>query len=796
MSVHGIRPSSVPGYLSLLSKGLTGLFFVALLYACQDAPPTTPDTPRPQFDISDGSTGGNPDFFFGSPLSETPQPGDENFDDGAANEVLVPFVRVCETVDVDDPDTPDNIEDHTGCLTDVTAAVTGSDTGLAMTFDADTELYKVNWKTDELVEDVEYRIEVWGVGFPVDDRDELLNTTFADDHPILPGQPRWLFGWRDIDNSPSTASCDGTEEFCLVNYGQTLPVKVRIEDFVFCPSTRNCAVQFVAEGVDANLEATLEQDDVASSVQLFIPGQDGTDFALAFEPCSADEEADVDAAIDLPTFGPCLETVTPPDPIELTEPATLSYCLEVDEAALEAELAVPETQLDLLKVHHFSTGGDPTGPITQVEAWPEVAPACGEPTSGGLASAGAPEGLLGRALALGERAVSLFRPQRLVALDQGGGGEGFDLNSFFKLALPAKFEYENPDDDFQTGLAGEPFTLRAKVTDLNGDPVLGARVGWEVISSPGGDATVETSPVSTTESGISETTVTLSETEGDNVFHATGHGIADERETGCINPDTGEDWRCNGPRDIFDPFQPNNTALDGGVEVIPDGTRLPFTVFGCIQGRGTPTVDGTLAEGEWTCANSTTFPVNLSGGSTVDATLFWMNDDENFHLAVSVPGTDRENALRFEWDSDGDDVVGLEEGESQTGSRDLADDVWEFEPDAGPTDKFIDEKCADSGQSSCGQNDDEFGGGNQTVATFDNTQGDVTVYEMSHPLTTGDTCTKTGKKGCGTAEGEFIDLEVAASDMAGFFLTLRLGSGAQGNTQWPGFLEYMKVTIK
>ena len=58
------------------------------------------------------------------------------------------------------------------------------------------------------------------------------------------------------------------------------------------------AVQFVAAGSNANLQALLPVSSGAPSAQLFIPGQTGTDFALAFEPCSAPEDAAVNAAID------------------------------------------------------------------------------------------------------------------------------------------------------------------------------------------------------------------------------------------------------------------------------------------------------------------------------------------------------------------------------------------------------------------------------------------------------------------------------------------------------------------
>lgn len=755
---------------------LLGLALVALASACQDSTPTDPDVSGPQFDISEARIGdGNPDFFFASPLATDPQPGDANYDEGAAHELLVPYLRVCET---------DGSSDPSGCTADVTEEITGEAGGLPLVYDADAELYQGNLSTRAFQEGTDYRIEIWGL---------TLETGSSSERAAV--DPRWLFGWRDLSNSPSTASCDGTEEYCLINYGQTVPVKVRIEAFVFCPVSRDCAVQFVSSGVDANLEALLGPDALASSAQLYIPGQDGTDFPLAFEPCNASEEARVAGAVDIPTFGPCLKTVTPPTDISLVEPVVVSLCEQIDEGALGLGLADPSSQLEQLTLHHFDTDGDPAGPVVQVEAWPH-AHRCASSTSGGLAMEGSPEGLASLARAVGGRLLSWVRPRSLVALDVGGGGIGFSIKSFYKLGLPAKFEYETVGDRDQTGRAGDPYVLRAKVTDLLGGPVWNARVRWSVDSSPGGDAAVSATPVLTGSDGISEAEVVLSATEGDNVFHASGRGIADAREASpsgesCTLPGGAPgEAACNGPRESFDPFFPLNEfqdgVADGSLETLPEGTRLEFTVFGCAPGRGTPeAVDGHLAEGEWSCAKTTTFPVNLSGGSTQEATLFWMNDDESLHLAVRVPGAERRNALRIEWDNDGDGTP-----------RELGDDIWEFDPGSGPGDGFVDEQCAGSSQSSCGLEDGEFGGAAQTVAAFDNSRDGATVYEISHPLSTGDTCTVGGRKGCGTALGEGIDLDVASGDVPGAMFTLQLGNGAQGNTQWPAFLEYFPIEIR
>jgi hypothetical protein len=556
-------------------------------------------------------------------------------------------------------------------------------------------------------------------------------------------------------------------------------------------------VQFVQAGVDANLEAVLGPDAFASSVQLSIPGQPGTDFPLGLEPCTLSEIAAVKAYSAIPTFGPCLKTVTAGAPVALTEPARISYCVELNEAEIEAALAFPATQHDLVGVHHFSTGGVPGGPIQSMEAWPHVAALCEDPTSGGFASNDAPQGFLGLAQATGKRLLSFFGPEPLVALDVGGGGEGFKLWSFYMLGLPTKFEYLSPGDASQRGIAGGEHTLRARATDADGNPVRGAKVGWSMISSPGGAGVLAFSDT-TDQSGLSVATVRLSATEGFNVFHASGRGIADPRDAGCTLFGGGAGAAtCNGPLASYDPFQPIASARDSGVVGIPEGTRLPFTVYGCAQGRGTATPDGVLSAGEWDCANSTNFPVNLSGGSTVQATLYWMNDAANFHVAVRVPGTARENALRIDWDSDGDAPAGTAEGASYAAAREAGDDVWEFVPPASALDRFIDVGCSGSSQSGCGSSDAAFGGAPQTVAAFNNTAGGSTTYEISHPLSTGDLCTKADpRKGCGALLTKPIDLDAAVGSTPGFFVTLRLGSGAQGNTQWPGFLRFMKVVIR
>lgn len=744
-----------------MTRAIVAVLSFGLLVACQDAPPTTAlPLSGTSFHISEARSGGNPDLFFGTPLATNPQPGDANFDVGGSNGALVPFVRICET---------DGAPSAAGCLTDVTLQVTGSPTGLSMSYSSGSELYSTNWQTKQLVVGKDYRVEIWGIAFSTTAERAALD-------------PRWLFGWRDVSNSPSVSSCNGTDPICLINYGQTIPVKVRIEQFAFCPTTRNCATQFVAAGTNANLEAQLNVGTGAPSAQLFIPGQTGTNFALSFEPCSAAEDATVSSAIDVPTFGPCIKTETNFTGL-LGTPAIVSLCDELDPSGFGL---APE-QLEQLALHHFSND------LTSIQALPE-AWQCGTPTSGALASSG-PKGVLWLAQALRDRVLDWVTPRPLMAaatmIDRGGGGQTPAIFSFFKLALPAKFEYEFPTDASQSGTAGASHVLRARVTDLLGEAVKNARVRWLAVTPPSDGATVLGSapigPTYTDISGIAQNTVQLSSSPGSNVFYAYGRGIADNRTTGCtIPPSTSAS--CDGPRATFDPFLPLHIPeFDlSGTELpvdLPLGTRLRFAVSGtppgpppCTIGSGAAVVDGNFSSAEWACAKTYSFTANVSGGST-PAVLYVMNDAANLYLAVRLQRSpaDKVNTLQFNFDNNNSwNALG------GTGAAQTGDDVLSLDAITGFKDAFLTQKCTNSSQSSCWSTDASDGATNDGIGAFKN-DGVFTTYEVSHPLNTADNA---------------HDYSLVAGAKVGLFLTLQTGSGATGNTQWPGFRKYQEIKIE
>ncbi len=750
------------------------LLSTSVLFACQDEQSTPlPDAPSVVFAISDGAHDGNPEFFFFPPLVGSPS-GTEYFGDNAFNPDLAPFVRICE-LNVGEPVTGPEPEPE--CVADV-----GPD--LPMTVDFTNELYKVNWKTSD---------------FPLD-----TNTHYR--VQVMVGSST-VVGFRDVDPDPGppVASCTD-EPYCQFNYGNTIPIKVRIEALAFCPPGVTCQTKSFSldGGVSFDLETTF------GTTLLDIPDQttltsSGT---VTFQECDVYVDDDPSIQFDLPTFGTCLETDILTDDFNpvLEVTATISLC-DLDFHALGLTAA----QAGDLRVHHFRGDGG-------IEAL-HPADNCGEFAS---LPSNASQGLASR---IRDKVLSLFTPSTLMASGavghrSGGGGGLTTFGSKFMLALPGKIDFVNAADATRVAPAGSVLPTAAKVTDLHGRAVAGATVRWnvataEVEGSVGpkeGDDSCEYDPgaddvvCTTGTSGVVEVEWTLADTPGTNKLTAAGRGIADSRDAlVCQDASTPPSARnCNGPRNSdytlgpFDPFTPilydeNDDDLieepaDETFEEIAEGTRLLFTAIGCEPGFGTPiAIDGTMAPGEWDCALQETFPVNLSGGSTVDATLYYMNDGTDFHLAVVVPGTGRVNGLRIEWDSNGN---------GSANGREAGDDVWEFEPEGGEADKFVDEKCSTSSQSSCGHDDAAFGGSMDTEAAFNNTVGGQTVYEMSHPLSAGDTCTLDGRKGCGALLGEGIDLAASDGDSRGFFITLHLGSGAQGNTQWPGFLEYHQITIK
>lgn len=195
---------------------------------------------------------------------------------------------------------------------------------------------------------------------------------------------------------------------------------------------------------------------------------------------------------------------------------------------------------------------------------------------------------------------------------------------------------------------------------------------------------------------------------------------------------------------------------------------ITATVCQANSGQGTATIDGTFGTAEWACAQHVPFSANISGGTT-PAEVWWMNDADNLFLAVRVqqPSLDKVNDVRFDFDNDADGVA------------ELNDDAIGIKGGVF-YDQHLDSKCLNRNQSGCGTLDVPHG-----AAAFGNAGG-WTTFELVHPLT--------------GQEGAFdLDVPLAARGDAvfdiGWSTTLQQGNGAQGNTQFPGFRQYMKILI-
>lgn len=89
-------------------------------------------------------------------------------------------------------------------------------------------------------------------------------------------------------------------------------------------------------------------------------------------------------------------------------------------------------------------------------------------------------------------------------------------------------------------------------------------------------------------------------------------------------------------------------------------------------------------------------------------------------------------------------------------------------------DRYVTKKCLTSSQSGCGADDGAVNGAGAAA-----NDGEWATYELSHSLT----------------GGGLQDIDRSTDMELGFFLTLRIGKGAQGNTQFPGFRDYRIITI-
>ncbi len=228
------------------------------------------------------------------------------------------------------------------------------------------------------------------------------------------------------------------------------------------------------------------------------------------------------------------------------------------------------------------------------------------------------------------------------------------------------------------------------------------------------------------------------------------------------------------------------TVTDNGTPLMSSSEAITISVDNANQpiltGKGIAMVDGIMSPGEWDGAGRVDLVVNTPGGGTTPATLYIMNDNLNLYLAVHFARQiiDPGNSLSFGFDNNdngvaenGDESFGL--GYGIDGPRFIdgfRTDIPPCTPDAGP--------------AGCGFSDIDYGGTNDGQGAFRN-DGTFSVYEMSHPLSSGDV-------------GH--DFALSAGQTVGFYLQLRMiGTGGQwpqdyGDTYFPGLRNFGHILIQ
>ena len=194
----------------------------AVFVACQDGTaPGDGGLEGANFDIVDGSTTGNEDFFFLPPLTSTPR---ANVGDRDPAGQLTPVARVCEIAFAADPtvvyeagpeDDHSDIEGEAVCL-EVAGEKEFVVEDLVLTFDSDAGIHTVGWKTTAagLSSKRLYRIEV------------IVGSV----------EPSIVLGWRDVDpdDGPPRGTCKRSDAFCQFNNGSNLPIKTIVESAAVC----------------------------------------------------------------------------------------------------------------------------------------------------------------------------------------------------------------------------------------------------------------------------------------------------------------------------------------------------------------------------------------------------------------------------------------------------------------------------------------------------------------------------------------------------------------------------------
>jgi hypothetical protein len=198
-----------------------------------------------------------------------------------------------------------------------------------------------------------------------------------------------------------------------------------------------------------------------------------------------------------------------------------------------------------------------------------------------------------------------------------------------------------------------------------------------------------------------------------------------------------------------------------------------------LSACGTPVIDGVVNLGEWAGTGTWDVAVRTPRGGTSPASFYVMNDALNLYVGFRFerPAADVGNSLAVEFDNDNDGIA--ENGDDVilvNGGSGFYDDVRTNLPPCPPG----------SAPASCGPEDTDLGGTEDGVGFFSN-NGIHSMYEMSHPLNSGDI-------------NDFA-LSAFSGDIVGFFLALRAiaAPGAYpadfADTDLPGVRDYAQIKL-
>jgi len=673
--------------------------------------PSSPGTGAPSFAISDGSSGGNPHFFFLPPLVNSP-----TFS-GTFNSKLQPTVEICHLTT--DPT----------CQSYVTRFPFSQ-----ITVDTIGQKYQVNWNTSPsvLVSGHIYRVRVIIGG---------TATATISACPATAGFPASASGCKELgylDTKPvaTPQEVPGTQSpglYVFLN-GSNNPVKFRIEKAALCaPDAKDCG-----EGTASNGGGTISG---TYSNLVIPPGSISQTFGsvtivLQKVPCTASGRVSF-VPVDLPQFQGCYHFTTYPANVTFDASYIVGMCLL-------RPTGLTHAQEDLMQIHKF----EPTNPGAGVEALAE-ATATIDCTNFGTITTASLNPIVNLARGIEGKVMSWLSPTVAFAAHLGGGTGSKSLSDMV-WSIPAQMAKAAGDGQTVPVGTAVPVPPKVRVTDASGNGVQGATVFFS--PSSGSSITLPSSAVPCLSDPLKSCVPT----------DANGYA---QVASWIVGPPSGT-------------YTLTASGVGLGTSPTTSGTlttgSVTFTAIACAPGYGTATVDGIIGANEWQCAQPVNFTANLSGGSA-PATLYYMNDGANLYLAVKVQRNvnDKINTLQFNFDNNASAPA--------SGIAEAGDDILIEDGGANLfSDNYLTSKCVNSSQSTCGATD-ASGGGAANGAGATQWQGGYRMYEIKHPLNSGDTA------------HDFIR---AAGQQLGFFLTLQQGSGAQGNTQWPGFRSYLKITIQ